>query len=134
MHITQKIIIQGVKTVGVNCASEEKMAATRFGAALMGIAAAAGGAAVMGFDHVNRLSLATTGSTHLASSSPSKLEAAHDDVRLGNDHCDCVPLWECMVANCDGESCKACDHLDIQLRACLAKVRWPCPLAAVHRC
>lgn len=89
----------------------------------MGFAAAAGGASVAGFDYMHRASKVTTGATPLSSSNPSALETAHDDVKLGNDHCDCVPLWECMVANCGGETCKACDHLDIQLRACLAKVR-----------
>uniref|UniRef100_A0A7S0VZA3 Uncharacterized protein n=1 Tax=Hemiselmis tepida TaxID=464990 RepID=A0A7S0VZA3_9CRYP len=56
-----------------------------------------------------------------AQSRPVALEAAHDEKHLGSDHCDCAPLWECMSAKCNGESCAACAPLEMQLRACLAK-------------
>lgn len=113
--------------------------AWKFGAVLVGFAAAAGGSAVAVFDYENRVSSVPARNNPLSGSSPSELAASHDDAKLGNDHCDCTPLWECMVAKCHGESCKACDYLDIQLRTCLAKVMislrlmlQPTPIGSQH--
>jgi len=53
------------------------------------------------------------------------IAAGHDEKKLGSDHCDCLPLWQCMSAKCNGEACSACAPLEQQLAACMAKSAAP---------
>jgi hypothetical protein len=39
------------------------------------------------------------------------------------EECDCVPMWECMQAKCNGDVCSSCEKEEKILRACLARVR-----------
>ena len=39
-----------------------------------------------------------------------------------SEECDCVPMWECMQAKCNGDVCKSCEKEEKILRACLARV------------
>eukprot|EP00282_Hemiselmis_andersenii_P023065 CAMPEP_0172018142 /NCGR_PEP_ID=MMETSP1041-20130122/11945_1 /TAXON_ID=464988 /ORGANISM="Hemiselmis andersenii, Strain CCMP439" /LENGTH=102 /DNA_ID=CAMNT_0012673229 /DNA_START=11 /DNA_END=319 /DNA_ORIENTATION=- len=97
------------------------MASALFGTARARITAAALSAGALTYAVSDYTYRSTSRPTLAAQSRPVALETADDAKRLGNDHCDCTPLWECMVAKCNGETCAACAPLETQLRACLAK-------------
>ena len=96
----------------------------RFLKGMAALTLAAGGVGSLAITTIHKINSSTGNGSILSSESGEVgLTVAHDDVRLGSDHCDCTPLWECMVAKCEGQSCKTCAPLELQLRTCLAKVR-----------
>jgi hypothetical protein len=85
------------------------------GAVLAGCGAAVGTYAVMGSRDISGPRSVLTDNA---------IPVAHDEQKMGSQHCDCAPLWECMQTKCRGESCSECATLEQQLRACMSKVNY----------